>query len=322
MTTLQRVLVTGGGGFIGGALCEGWLARGAHVLALDDFSAGNTRLLSVKHDRLQVVRATVENTATVCQVVTTFKPDIMYHLAALHYIPACDADPRRALDVNVCGTESVLLAAQEGDVGQLVFASTSAVYADSDDPYTESYTTAPRDIYGLTKLFGEYLCRHFHTTTGRSTTVCRFFNAYGPGDTVPHIIPEILKQLARTGDTLQLGNLSPRRDFIFITDLVDALIGVTRVIKGSFDVFNIGSGVDCSIQELVQLIEEALGQKLKVRTDESRIRRIERPRLMANISKIRQAIGWNPKVELRRGLLETINAHPQLRAETRRAAKS
>src|SRR5260370_3763628 len=131
----QRVLVTGGAGFIGTALCHAWLGQGASVMALDDFSAGNTRLLAAKHENLQLIRGAVEDFSTIRGLVAAFRPTLVYHLAAVHYIPTCEAEPLRALEVNVKGTESVLLAAGEAFFDQLVLPSTASVYAYSDQTY-------------------------------------------------------------------------------------------------------------------------------------------------------------------------------------------
>jgi len=312
VTAETRVFITGGAGFIGTALSRARLRDGATVLAYDDFSAGNRRLLSETSECLQIVRGQVENYDLVRTTMAEFRPTIVYHLAAVHYIPSCEADPLRALATNVRGTQSILLACRDVGVDQVIVASTSSVYADSEEPYTEAYRTAPRDIYGLTKLFAELLAQHFHAETGCTTTIGRFFNVYGPHDTIPHIIPEVLTQLAEGNDSLRLGNLGPRRDFIFIDDMVAALISLTRVERGSFEMFNIGSGKDYSIEELIHLLGLTIGAGLNVTLDPSRIRKFERPRLAANIAKIRSVTGWEPRVGLATGLAKTIAAWPGL----------
>lgn len=322
MPDASRVLVTGGAGFIGTALCQAWLARGATVFAYDDLSANNRRILSIRHPRLTVHHGSVVDAQETRDAILAFRPTHLYHLAALHYIPACERDPLRALSVNVTGTEAVLLGAEEAGIEQFILASSAAVYSDSDHPLGESHPTGPQDIYGLTKVFAEQLCRRFHARTGRTTTICRFFNVYGPGDTIPHIIPEILNQLAGNDTTLHLGSLTPKRDFVAVADVVDALTAVVSVPAASCEAFNVGSGKDYSVQDLVQLIETALGTQLTIVTDESRVRRVERLRLVADIAKIRHYTDWTPRIHLLAGLIETITAHPKLGERFNRKASS
>jgi UDP-glucose 4-epimerase len=312
MTDPTRVLVTGGAGFIGTALCRTWLSRGALVCAFDDFSAGNTRLLSNTHEHLTIRRGSILDANGTHEAICSFRPDILYHLAAVHYIPACERDPLQTLQVNVTGTEAVLLAAETAAVPHIILASSAAVYADSGEPLSERHPLDPRDIYGLTKVFAEQLALRYHRRTARTTTVARFFNVYGPGDTIPHIIPELLNQFAATGGSLHLGNLTPRRDFIAVADVVEALVALTGVPSGRYDSFNVGSGVDYSVQDLVNIVATALKVNVTIGSEEARLRPVDRLRLVADIRKIAEATGWKPTTDLLNGILTTIDAHPQL----------
>ena len=156
---------------------------------------------------------------------------VVIHLAALHFIPACNRDPQRAIRVNVDGTQGVLKAAADAaSVVGVVVASTAAVYAPSTEAHSESSTIGPTDIYGLTKLWSEQLAELFARSTGKSVGIARLFNVFGPGETNPHLIPTIVRQLQQ-GPELRLGNLSTKRDYVYVEDVARGLIALAESVR-------------------------------------------------------------------------------------------
>ena len=198
----MRALVTGGCGFVGSALCRRLTDAGHDVIAVDSLSLGSPAALQ---NRVRLVIADLRDPG-LRRAVTTYRPDVIFHLAAIHFIPACERDPARAISVNVEGTQRILDVSAEAGVEAFVFASTGAVYAPSDEPHREDSRLGPTDVYGHTKFWAEQAVDLFHQRTGRAIAIARLFNVYGPGETNPHLIPTIILQADRD-DPLRLGNL-------------------------------------------------------------------------------------------------------------------
>jgi UDP-glucose 4-epimerase len=173
-------------------------------------------------------------------------------------------------------------------------ASTAAVYPIAVGPLSEEHPTGPLDIYGITKLATERLANEFHLRSGIPAIVGRFFNAFGPNETNPHLIPEIQRQVLAGARTLRLGNLDPERDFIHTEDMARAMEALLNAgIKG-YDVFNIGRGIEYSVREVVKAFERQLGEALTIEVDPARVRKVERMHLLADVSKLQRATGWQP----------------------------
>ena len=192
-------VVTGAAGFLGSHVVDELVARGVPTLAIDDFSVGKGANLG-RHEgnpHFRVVRLDVRDTGRLNTLFQAHRPAAVIHLAAIHFIPACIADPPRAVSLNVHGTQSVLTAAQKAEVDRFWFASTGDVYAPAETPHDEEGLVAPFNIYGLSKWIGEHLVAlEAKQRPSSRFVVGRLFNLYGPRETNPHILPEILSQLA------------------------------------------------------------------------------------------------------------------------------
>jgi UDP-glucose 4-epimerase len=307
-----RVLVTGGAGFIGIPLTRSLLEQGCKVAILDCFRYPARRRLVPEHPNLTVYEGDLRNETWTRHVVNDFTPSVVYHLAALHYIPECEANPVEALQINVVSTQIILDAVRSLPLRRFQFSSTSSVYLYQGAPYAEDDPLGPMELYGITKYTCEMLVEHFHTMSGHPCVITRFFNVYGENDTQPHVIPAILKQLKNGNRTVKLGNLESRRDFVFITDLVNALIALT-VEQIEMDAFNIGTGTAVSIRELVQTIEDLIGEPIHVEVDPARLRKTDPPLLQMKVGKLEKAAGWRSQYDLRRGLEVTLRSEGLLK---------
>lgn len=289
----KRVLITGGAGFIGSALAAHLGSKGHEVHVVDDLSFGRRHLAPVPDERFHQVD--IRDRAGLKRAVGSIRPQWSLHLAAIHFIPYCNAHPVDAADINICGTMNVLDACAEvGGCEQVFVASTAAVYPIADGPLSEEHPTGPLDIYGITKLATERLANEFHLRSGIPAIVGRFFNAFGPNETNPHLIPEIQRQVLAGARTLRLGNLDPKRDFIHTEDMARAMEALLNAgIKG-YDVFNIGRGIEYSVREVVKAFERQLGEALTIEVDPARVRKVERMHLLADVSKLQRATGWRP----------------------------
>ncbi|MBL0036627.1 MAG: SDR family NAD(P)-dependent oxidoreductase [Flavobacteriales bacterium] len=297
----KKVLITGGAGFIGSALSKHLQELGHDVFVLDNLSFGRRQLAGVPDDRF--FQCDIRDRKGVYEVFDATRPNWVLHLAAVHFIPYCNQHPAEAADININGTISVLDAAQtKGSVEQVFVASTAAVYPIADGAMDEEHELGPMDIYGTTKLATEKLASEFHLRSQIPTIVGRFFNAFGPNETNPHLFPEIQRQVLADARTLQLGNLDPKRDYIHTEDMscaMSALLG--QGIKG-YDTFNIGRGIEYSVREVVEAFERQLGEKLTIEVDQARVRKVERMHLLADVRKLKLVTGWEPNWSIDEGV--------------------
>ncbi|MDF2753108.1 MAG: putative NDP-sugar dehydratase or epimerase/NAD binding domain 4, partial [Gaiellaceae bacterium] len=223
--TPRRVFVTGGAGFIGSHLVERLVSAGDSVTVADDLSRGRREWL---HPDAELYEADVRDGDALRRAVAQAAPEIVVHLAAMHFIPAVDGAPDLAWDVNVNATRTLLDALARRPPELLLFASTAAVYPDRRGPIPETCPPEPFDLYGRTKLEGERLVREFESTTGTRCVVARIFNVIGNRETNAHVVPDLVGQLRAGSSRVRLGNLEPRRDY---TDVVDAAAALERLLS-------------------------------------------------------------------------------------------
>lgn len=228
------------------------------------------------------------------------------HLAAQTSVDAAIEDPQTTWEVNAEGTAIVLEAAREADVERFLYASTSSVYGIPEYlPIDESHPTNPLDPYGASKLAGDRLANAYYHSYDFPVVVSRLFNTFGPGQPRHTVVPAIVEQI-RGGGAIELGNLSPQRDFLYVEDAVDALhLLLTDGEAG--EVYNVGRGSGTRIGDLAKLTLEAAGEDLPVVSQASRQRDkdVEIPKHVADVSKLR-SLGWEPTYSVLDGLQELL----------------
>jgi UDP-glucose 4-epimerase len=304
----KKVLITGGAGFIGSALSAHLTGLGHEVFVIDDLSFRKRHLAGVPDDRF--FKADIRDRSAVLRVVQDVRPHWTLHLAAIHFIPYCNQHPVEAADINITGTINVLDACDAvPGVEQVFVASTAAVYPIAEGAMDEEHPTGPMDIYGITKLATEKLVSEFHHRTGRPAIVGRFFNAFGPNETNPHLIPEIQRQVLAGARTLKLGNLDPKRDFIHTEDMGRAMSALLEAGITGYDKFNIGRGIEYSVREIVEAFERQLGEQLAIEVDPARVRKVERMHLLADVSKLKRVTGWEPRWGIDEGVATLLKEH-------------
>lgn len=303
-----QILVTGGAGFIGSHVTPALLNRGATVDVVDSLFVGRRQFVpddAVFHE--VDVREANDFEATVAAV----DPDIILHLAALHYIPYCNENPEAAFDVNVMGTRHLLRAARSlDDLQRVVYASSAAVYPPRDEPHAETDPAGPIDVYGRTKLVGEDVVELFSEQTGVPAATARLFNVYGTNETNEHLIPAILHQLHDESRSVELGNLSPARDFVHVEDVTRALIALAAHSDPDYQyrAYNVGTGTEHTVREVVERVSDALGEEIEIQQDQERIRESDRPHLRPSIDRIEREVGWQPRVDFVDGMRDLLAA--------------
>lgn len=302
---MKKVLITGGAGFIGSAVIAELQKHNFDIYVIDNLSFGNREFINVTDDKF--FNIDILDKEAIETTIKKINPSQIIHLAAIHFIPYCNQHPFESSNINIQGTANILKAASKLSSLELVlFASTAAVYPISDEAVNETHELKPLDIYGLSKLAGEHLCNEFYLQTKTPVVICRFFNAFGPNETNPHLIPEIQQQINSGLRTIKLGNLTPKRDFIHTSDMANAMHLLIKKFKTGIDTFNLGRGIEYSVTEIVEAFERQLKEKITVETDPSRVRKVERMHLLADISKLKNFTGWEPKISIDEGIKTLI----------------
>jgi len=299
------VLVTGAAGFIGSRVIRLLSELGCRTVAIDNGYVG----LPLPPASRYVVpfAADIRERETIKQLMTDHRPDAILHLAAVHHIPTCERNPHLAFDVNVMGTQSLLEAAEIAGISNIVMASSGAVYDWENGPLLEDETaTGARDIYSITKLTNEYQLKVWAERMDARAHIVRLFNTIGNGDPNGHLIPDIFAQIA--GDDarpiVRLGNTKPKRDYIYVDDVANGFVSALACILNGppVDIFNLCTGQELSVAELVHLMGDILGKEITIESDASRFRKIDRLQQLGNPGKLERKTGWKAGWDARAAL--------------------
>jgi UDP-glucose 4-epimerase len=309
----MNFLITGAAGFLGAALANRLAREGHQVRGLDDLSTGDPQALSPD---VLFTRGDVNDRPKLWTLLQDV--DCVYHLAARVSVPESILYPREYNAVNVGGTVSLMEAMRDVGVRRVVFISSGAVYGDQGaQPLKETASPNPRSPYAVSKLAAEYYVRTIGDLWGIETLSLRVFNAYGPGQHLPAshppVIANFLRQAVRGGTLVVHGEGNQTRDYVFVDDVVRAMLAAATAPGINHAVINVGSGVETNVRELVRLVLEVANSKAEViynpRTDPGV------SRMCADLSLAREKLGYQPRYSLAEGLRLTLERDARFRRE-------
>ncbi|MCD6299942.1 MAG: SDR family oxidoreductase [Dehalococcoidales bacterium] len=311
---MEKVIVTGGAGFIGSHLAEELANRGYSVVILDDLSTGRMENIAdlLAKENIEFVQGNI-NDASLLQRL--FR-DVYYvfHLAAIPSVPRSIENPLVSHRVNATGTLNVLLSARDSGVKKVVYASSSSVYGDTGTAAKrEDMMPNPQSPYAVTKLTGEYYCRVFQEVYGLPSICLRYFNIYGPrqdpNSPYAAVIPTFIRRICQGNPPVIFGDGEQTRDFTFIKDATEA--NILAAESDASGVFNIGRSERVTINQLARLAIKLVGNN-NVAPVYNEPRPGDIRHSLADISKSR-ILGYNPRYSLEEGLRETVR---RFRGET------
>jgi UDP-glucose 4-epimerase len=312
----MNFLITGAAGFLGATLANRLAWEGQQVRGLDDLSTGDPNAL---HPEVLFTRGDVNDRPKLWTLLQDV--DCVYHLAARVSVPESVLYPREYNAVNVGGTVSLMEAMRDVGVRRVVLISSGAVYGDQQaQPLKESAHPNPRSPYAVSKLAAEYYVRTIGQLWGLETVSLRVFNAYGPGQHLPPshppVIPYMLRQSVRGGTIIIHGSGNQTRDYVYVDDVVNAMVAASTAPNINNQVINVGSGVETSVRELVNIVQQAAGNQAEVvynpRTDPGV------SRMCADLKLAADRLNYQPRITIPEGLRLTIQRDPRLRKDATR----
>ncbi len=301
----QRILVTGGAGFIGSHLVRALLAEGHDVIVLDDLSMGKRENVP---DEARFLQGDIRSVADMQQAIDGV--EVVFHEAARVSIRTSVTQFYEVADINLMGTLYVLRCCAYGCVRKLVYASSMAVYDDcpSPQPISESFTLEPQSPYGVSKLAGEKYCRLFAQANDIDCHVLRYFNTYGPGQTfTPYVgvITIFINGLLGGEPPTIFGDGEQRRDFVHVSDIVEANLCALKSAR-SQGTYNVGTGVATSVNEIAALLCERINPELRPKYAVAQPGELRNS--VADLTRIKSELGYEPRVRLADRIDEVIEA--------------
>ena len=295
----MHVLITGGAGFVGSHLTGKCLSEGHDVTILDHSSMDLKNLESVKND-IKVISCDICDYVSCQKAIAETNPEVVFHLAAISFVPDAQNNPGLAVNINVSGTFNVLEASRKlSGLRKFIFISSSEVYGKKSTdgkPINESLDCSPVTLYAVTKQQGEILSLWFYRENNMPVVIFRPFNHVGPRQSSNFVVSSFARQIAeieagKVPPVIKVGNLSPGRDFSDVRDIVEAYVrSITKAKPG--EIYNLCSGVSRTIQSVLDDLLSRTKCKINIKTDSERIRKNDDSVFVGDSSKFTNDTGW------------------------------
>ncbi len=307
----MNFLITGGAGFLGAALSNRLFRQGHHVRVLDDLSTGDPQSLDPE---IHFTRGDINDRPKLWTLLQDI--DCVYHLAARVSVPESVLFPRDYNTVNVGGTATLMEAVRDAGTPRVVLASSGAIYGDQEAPVlSEKMSPHPLSPYAVSKLSSEWYVRTIGALSGIETVCLRIFNAYGPGQRIPAahppIIPNFIRQSMQNGTLVFHGDGNQTRDYVYVDDVVNALVSAGSLQSITEPIINVGSGTETNVRDLARMV---------VSITDSSPEEVYNPRIGGGVSRMRaditlakEILDYIPLITLEMGLRLTVERDPQFK---------
>ena len=310
MAGAGKALVTGGGGFIGSHLVERVLRDGLDARVLDNFATGHRVNLAAVEADVELIEGDIQSYERVHNAVRGC--EVVFHLAALPSVPRSIQDPLTSTASNVTGTLNVLLASRDEGVRRVVFSSSSSVYGPQREyPQREDAAARPISPYGVSKLAAEGYCRAFTQVYGLETVALRYFNVFGPRQDplsqYSAVIPKFITAVLEGERPVIFGDGEQSRDFTYVDNTVDGTLLASTAEGVAGDTFNLACGEATTLNQLLDHVREISAKDVEAIYEERQPGDLQRSQ--ADISRAREALGYEPEVDIRAGLEKTFVHH-------------
>jgi nucleoside-diphosphate-sugar epimerase len=314
----QKILVTGGAGFIGSHIVDKIMEKGFEVTVFDNLDTGhikNTESHQAKQD-FHFIKGDIRDFSLVKKIMKDV--DAVFHEAALASVILSVQNPILSNDINVTGTLNLLKASSDLSVKRFIYASSAAVYGDTKTPEKrEDMGTNPKSPYGISKLAAENYVKIFHKLYGLETVSLRYFNVYGPRQRFDlqcaygGVITIFTNRLLRDMPPIIFGDGEQTRDFVYIGDVVEANMLALDRKNAAGEAFNIGTGLSVSVNQIAKILKDIMN-KHKLKNVHADPRPAEGRHGYANISKAEKILGFHPKVSIKDGLIKLVDWYKNL----------
>jgi NAD dependent epimerase/dehydratase len=307
---MKNILITGAGGFIGSHLTELMVRKGFTVKAFVHYNSTNQWGWLESSDcknSIEVISGDVRDYDSVYAAMKGC--DTVFHLAALIGIPYSYVSPLAYIKTNIEGTYNICQSARELNVGNVLITSTSETYGSAQFvPIDENHPMVGQSPYSASKIGADHLALSFYRSFDLPVKIVRPFNTFGPRQSARALIPTVITQVLSGANSINLGNVTPTRDFTFVEDTAKGFFEIGNSDKLIGEITNIGMGNEISINDLVEMIGVLMNKKIGIDTDAARVRpeKSEVERLFCNNEKIKKMTNWAPDYNLESGLRETI----------------
>ena len=287
---MKKILITGSSGFIGKNLIDNLLTE-YEIIGLSKKGEKS----KINHIIKDVNEITSKDFKNIFCVI---------HLAAITDPKICEDFPEKCITTNVLGTQKILEASRKNNC-KIIYASTSHVYGiPKKIPISEIASTSPTSIYAGSKLAGEILCESYQKQFNMDISIVRIFSVYGPKSNNHCVLPSIVKQM-KNSNIIKLGNINSKRDFIFISDIIDAFKIILKNIDG-FNIYNVGTEKSYTIKEICKKFEKLYAKKIVIKNNSEQNRKIDAKNIICDATKLKK-LGWKSKITLDEGLKKMIN---------------